>query len=346
MTDQLESRAGTFLESFLIRSGLAFLIVLAWLTANANGQTQLENSVAGAPVHVTHILGFEEVRRNVGGELSIDGDDLRFRQGGGPATHLSVTAIQNISIGEQDRQVGGKPMMLGKAAVPFGGGRVVSLFSHKKYDSIAIDYLDSNGGFHGSVFRLAKGQGEAFKNALIAHGARIEESERSLPVQSPAAEGSLEAQKWSVWVDRVDPGDTSVDESFSNAIYENLVRELPKSKQFEHVFRSGDRNANGVSGVLILKTAVTKYFRGSETRRAVTTITGATKLKVHIQLVTLDGRVVFERDAEGDVRFMGENLRATNTVANKTVKLLKRSALPAPAAMKPQTTATQAGGTV
>jgi hypothetical protein len=29
-------------------------------------------------------------------------------------------------------------MMLGKAAVPYGGGRVVSLFSHKKYDSLTI----------------------------------------------------------------------------------------------------------------------------------------------------------------------------------------------------------------
>jgi len=54
-------------------------------------------------------------------------------------------------------------MMLGKAAVPFEGGRVVSLFSHKKYDSLTVEYLDSNGGFHGAIFRLSKGQGQTFK---------------------------------------------------------------------------------------------------------------------------------------------------------------------------------------
>lgn len=328
-----------------MRGGLAFLIVLAWLTATAKGQTQLENSVLSSPVHVTHILGFEDVGRNANGELSIDGDNLNFRQGGGPATRVQITSIRNISIGEQDKQVGGKPMMLGKAAVPFGGGRVVSLFSHKKYDSLAIDYIDSQGGFHGSVFRLAKGQGPTVRDALIAHGARIDESERSVPMRSTTEE-SVEGQRWSVQVDLVDPGDTSVDESFSNAIYENLVRDLAKSKRFEHVFRSGDRNANDASGVLVLKTLVTKYFRGSETQRAVTTVTGATKLKVHIQLVTRDGRVLLERDAEGDVRFMGENSKATDRVASKTVKLLKRSALPAPAALKAQTATTQAGATI
>jgi len=64
-------------------------------------------------------------------------------------------------------------MMLGKAAVPFGGGRVVSLFSHKKYDSLTVEYLDNNGGFHGAVFRLSKGQGQTFRNDLVAKGAHI-----------------------------------------------------------------------------------------------------------------------------------------------------------------------------
>ncbi len=64
-------------------------------------------------------------------------------------------------------------MMLGKAAVPFGGGRVVSLFSHKKYDSFTVEFLDSNGGLHGAIFRLSKGQGGSFKKNSIANGAHI-----------------------------------------------------------------------------------------------------------------------------------------------------------------------------
>jgi len=215
MNRQPESPADRVLTSLLLRGGLALLILLAWLTATANGQRQAENSVASPPIHVTHVLGFEDLRRNVGGQLSIHGEDLRFKRDGSP---VSITSIQNISLTGQDKQVGGVRMMLGKAAVPYGGGRIVSLFSHKKYDSLAIEYLDSRGGFHGVIFRLAKGQGETFKNALIARGAQIARSEDPAPVQSTAEE-SLQAQKWSVQVDRVDPGGTTLDPCFSDAIY-------------------------------------------------------------------------------------------------------------------------------
>jgi hypothetical protein len=334
MNRQDKSSADPVLRSLLVRGSLALLVLVVWLLASAKGQSQPQNPVASPFIHVTHVLGFEDGRRNVSGELSIENDDLRFQRDKNPAAQVSITSIQNISLGEQDKQIGGVPLMMGKAAVPYGGGRIVSLFSHRKYDSLTIEYLDSSGGFHAAIFSLVKGQGEIFKSALIAHGAHIRESETRAPLRSTLEEFQ-EGQTWSVQVDRVDPGATTVDPCFSDAIYENLLQKLFKSKEFKHIFRSGDRNAN-VSGVLVLKILVEKYSPGSETRRAVTTLTGATKLRVHIQLVTRNGRVVLDRAVEGDVRFIGDNLRATIKVANNTAKILKHSTLPAPAASIPQ----------
>jgi hypothetical protein len=336
MNRQPKSTADPILRSLLIRGGLALLVLLAWFMT-ANGQSQPENSNVGARIHVTHVLGFQDVRRNVSGELSIQDCDLRFQRDKTPAAQVSITSIQNISLGEQDKQIGGVPLMMGKAAVPYGGGRVISLFSHRKYDSLNIEYLDSSGGFHGAIFRLAKGQGEIFKSALIGHGVHIRQSETPASLQSTHEEFQ-EGQTWSVQVDRVDPGGTTLDPCFSDAIYENLLRQLPKSKRFKNVLRSGDRNANDVSGMLVLKTIVEKYSPGSETRRAVTTVTGATKLKVHIQLITRNGRIVLDRVVEGNVRFIGDNLGATKKVSNNTGKILKRSILPAPTALIPQQT--------
>jgi hypothetical protein len=136
------------------------------------------------------------------------------------------------------------------------------------------------------------------------------------------------AQPWSVQVDRVDPGDVGLDPSFGAAIYENLLEELTKTKQFKQVFRSGDRNANDVPGVLILKTTVQKYTPGSETRRAVTTVSGATKLNVRVQLVTREGKIVQEHVVDGNVRFIGDNLRATHNLAHNVAATLKKSSLP------------------
>jgi len=252
----------------------------------ANGQSQVETPAGSSSIHVKHVLGFEGVRRNASGELSIQGDDLSFQRNGKPAAQVKITSIRNISLGEEDNQVGGLPMTLGKTAVPFGGGRVVSLFSHKKYDSLAIGYLDSSSGFHGAVFLLTKGQGKTIKSELIARGAQITPSEDPVPIRTTPEESLKAAEEWSVQVERTDPGATTLDPSFSDAIYENMLKELPKAKKFKRVFRSGDRNANDASDVLVLKTLVEKYSPGSETRRAVTTIAGATKLKVRIQLLT------------------------------------------------------------
>lgn len=336
MNRQLNSSTDPDLTSLLLRSGLALLILLAWCAMTANGQSQPETSAASSSIHVRHVLGFQGVKRNAGGDLSIQDDVLRFLRDGSSAAQISIGSIHNISLSEDDKQVGGVPMMLGKTAVPFGGGRVVSLFSHKKYDSLTIEYLDSSGGFHGAIFQLAKGQGQTFRNDLIAHGAHITPSEDPVSLQSTPEESLKAEQQWSVQVGRVDPGATTLDPCFSDAIYENLLKELAKSKQFEHVFRSGDRNANDISGVLVLKILVEKYSPGSETRRAVTTVAGATKLNVHIQLLARNGRVVLERAVEGNVRFIGDNLRATDKVANNTAKILKQSTLPAPAASIPQ----------
>jgi hypothetical protein len=138
----------------------------------------------------------------------------------------------------------------------------------------------------------------------------------------------LLAQSWSVQVEKIDPGDVNIEPAFRVAIYENLLVELAKTKQFKQVFRAGDHNASGPE-VLVLKTTVQKYTPGSETRRAVTTVSGATKLNVRSQLCTRDGKVVIERVVNGNVRFFGGNLRATHNLARNVASALKKSDLPA-----------------
>ncbi len=150
-----------------------------------------------------------------------------------------------------------------------------------------------------------------------------------LPAQTAAAKStdasSGSAMQWSVQVERVNPGDLEVADSFQVAIYENLLKELNKTKQFKQVFRDGDRNASEVPNLLVLKTTVEKYTPGGETRRAVTTVSGATKLTVRSQLVTREGKIVLDRTVNGEVRFFGRNLRATHNLARNIAKGIKQS---------------------
>ena len=153
-----------------------------------------------------------------------------------------------------------------------------------------------------------------------------------MPGQTTSARSDSKSEKsatqWSVQIEQVDSGNLELAYSFQIAIYENLVDELKKAKQFSQVFRDGDLKAREVPNLLMLKTTVEKYTSGSETRRAVTTVSGATKLTVRSQVLTREGKVVLERTANGNVRFFGSNLRATHNLARNIAKTLKESSWP------------------
>lgn len=70
------------------------------------GQTQHNEPVASNFIQVTHILGFEDVPRNLTGELLIDDDYLHFQHDGSALDRVSIASIQSISLREQDKQVG------------------------------------------------------------------------------------------------------------------------------------------------------------------------------------------------------------------------------------------------
>jgi hypothetical protein len=163
-----------------------------------------------------------------------------------------------------------------------------------------------------------------------------------LPLQRAAGKssgGGASAARGSVQVDQVNSGTVDLSYSFQIAIYENLVDELRKTSQFQQVFREGDHRASEAPNLLVLKTTVEKYTAGSETRRAVTTVSGATKLTVRSQLVTREGKVVLERTVNGEVRFFGSNMRATHNLARNIAKAIKQS----PRTEVDQPTATVAG---
>ena len=174
------------MTSFQVGHGLAFLTVLLSLSATSKGQNQNEaqSPVSGSAIHVTQVLGFEGAKHNAAGELKIQGGVMQFQHDGSTTARVSISSIQDIFVEDEDKQVGGTAMTLAKTAAPYGGGRVVSLFAHKKYDLLTVEYLDNVGGFHGAIFQLEKGQGEAFKKVLEANGAHITPPVERTPTQS------------------------------------------------------------------------------------------------------------------------------------------------------------------
>jgi hypothetical protein len=128
----------------------------------------------------------ENTKSNCNGTLSIRGDALQFQQGATPYAEVRITSIQAVFLGGESKQVGGLPMKLGKVAAPYGGGRIVSLFAHKEYDTLTLKYVDSDGGVHGAIFQLSKGQGELVRNELVDRGVPSGSDEDKLTKPSTA----------------------------------------------------------------------------------------------------------------------------------------------------------------
>lgn len=124
-------------------------------------------------------------------------------------------------------------------------------------------------------------------------------------------------------IEQVDANDVLIPMEFRVAIYESLLDRVRQSAKFKQVYRSGDRQADGVQDLVTLKTKIEKFQEGSQTKREVTTVSGATKVDVSATVVAKDGRVLLEQNLTGKVRFFGENLGATNDLAKRIAKLLR-----------------------
>jgi hypothetical protein len=155
-------------------------------------------------------------------------------------------------------------------------------------------------------------------------------------------------RQWSIQVDEVDSGDVSPDPFLAAEIDRDLLGELVRTKQFNRVLPSDDRNANNVPDLLTLKTTVQRYAPGSKTRRATlddvgllgvvpglflrfwgrTTVSGSTKLKIRIQLYTREGHLVLESVFRQNVRSILYPLQATQKLAHNVAVILNRSTLP------------------
>ena len=172
---------------FFVRRVLVDVCAL-WLSASvaALAQSTAPALKATQPfsIRATHVAGLPNTKSNCKGTLSAQDNVLLFQQSGKTVAQIDIASVRKVFLGEESMQVGGLPMKIGKAAAPFGGGRVVSLFAHAKYDTLTLEFVDSNGGIHGAIFELKKGQGELVRNELVARGVSSSSGENQATKQS------------------------------------------------------------------------------------------------------------------------------------------------------------------
>jgi hypothetical protein len=153
-------------------------------------------------------------------------------------------------------------------------------------------------------------------SACLACGPRL------LAQTAPGQGASEKISASAIQIEPVESDEAALPPEFRVAIYENLINEVGKTGRFQHVFRSGDRAADATPHLVILHTRVVGFKQGSQKKREVTTVAGATSIKTSVQMVTRDGRTVLNRQVQGRVRLFGENLNATRDLARKVAVII------------------------
>lgn len=148
-------------------------------------------------------------------------------------------------------------------------------------------------------------------------------------ISSMAAPGQTEKsaklKASAIQILKIESDEVKLPPEFQMALYENMIREVGKAGKLQHVYRDGERGAADATDLVILRSTVRGFKEGSARARQVTTVAGATSIKVHLQFAARDGHVLLERDVAGNVHFFGENLRATYNLAKNVAKLVNEN---------------------
>jgi hypothetical protein len=138
-----------------------------------------------------------------------------------------------------------------------------------------------------------------------------------------AAKPKLSAS--AIQIAMVEAGDVQIPAEFRYAVYERLVAQVRTAGVFQKVYRMGDHAADAIPDLVVLHTKVDTFKEGSQTKRELVTVIGATKVDVTASVTARDGHSLMNQQITGRVRFFGENLGVTNDLAKRITKLVRQS---------------------
>ena len=153
---------------FLLVISAPFLFLAAPARSQTSDAPQTTPSVTLPNVKL--VIGGDTVKNNATGTLSVVGNVLQFTTD--KATmQVQAPSILDMFTNEDSRQDITGAAKVATMAIPYGGSRVLSLFSHG-VDVFTVEFTDANGGYHGTIFVLPQKMAAPFKKQLVAMGAK------------------------------------------------------------------------------------------------------------------------------------------------------------------------------
>jgi hypothetical protein len=304
-----------------------FSILLAGVFVSVGNAQQLQTRTKA--VQLTGLIG---VKNNTEGSLTIENGNLHFTHSKS-TSDLAPSSIHDVVTGSDSQRVIRGTLGTLSMFGPYGSDRFLSLF-RSKLDTLTIQYRDADGGLHGVIFTIPVGTADVIKGELVGLGAHTSIPTQADPItetSDPAdakepldpAQGRRPAKinASAIRVMMIQSDEIKLPAEFQVSLYENLIQQLQKKGGFQHVYREGDRNSADAPNLIVLHSSVRGFKKGNEMARQVTTVAGATSIKVHCEFTDKDGQLLVTRDINGKVWFFGGNLKATYDFAKKAANV-------------------------
>jgi hypothetical protein len=129
----------------------------------------------GSIPKVRHLIGLGDIKSQQSGTLNVQSGALSFDSGPSQRATISVPLIDDVVLGTETTQAGGKTGRVVKTAAiaaPFESGKALTILLRNKVDILTVVYHDDNGALHSAIFAVPRGLAAGVRTQLVTAGAR------------------------------------------------------------------------------------------------------------------------------------------------------------------------------
>jgi len=249
------------------------------------------------------------------GTLTITPQRLTFT-GSSATSTIDLASIVALSAGDERVELWGMKGRLMRMAVPYGGGAAFATFMHHQRDMLTVEFVDSRGGYHGSVFFLPGNEAEEALRTItpstVPHQP-VDPNDASAPCSLAAVKAN------SILVKRPEFGQTDLPAAYRVLVYEHVIERLRKVAGTE-VYRDGDEKCSQYT----MQLSMTAFKPGSQVKRAsmgpAGFFVGTTKMTVNLEVTDAKGTTVLRDPIDATQRGESESVNVIDTIAKQVVK--------------------------
>jgi hypothetical protein len=277
------------------------------------GSTVVQSS-GWSSTHAVHVLGMPEIKAKESGTLTITPQHLTFT-GRSASSTIDLSSIVALNAGNERVELWGMKGRLMRMAVPYGGGAAFATFMHHQRDMLTVEFVDRQGGYHGSVFFLPGNEAEeALRNITPAPVAPHDVS--NVPCSVAGAKPN------SILVKQPSFGQIEFPAAYRVLVYEQIVERMRRVPGAE-VRRDGVMDGREHCSQYTMRLSMTGFQPGSQVKRAsmgpVGFFVGTTQMTLELEITDAKGMTALRDQIHATQRGESESMNVIDKIAQQAV---------------------------